>query len=303
MGPTASGKTDLAIEIAQKIRGVIFNCDSIQVYRELNIGSAKPTREQMQQVPHYLFDLMSAPQVMTASRFRDAFMQALSTLEPTTPVVVVGGTGFYFLALEKGLFEIPETPESLKKQIASEHQARGGDTAEFWKELQLRDPEHALKIHPHDEYRILRAIEILRNNPSKNLTQLFDEKRNAKPEGWDLLKFYLKIEPSSLESRIRHRTSVLIKKGLLEETKALLDKGLEPWSPLNSVGYFEAKRYWQGQLPLAQIEESIVIATRQLAKKQRTWFQRDPDSHSILLNSDHWAAEMEAKLARFIGDR
>jgi tRNA dimethylallyltransferase len=300
-GSTASGKTQLAISLAQNLQALVFNCDSVQVYRELNIGSAKPSREERQGVEHRLFDLLSAPEVMTAGRYRDFFIKELKTLNFDQPVIVVGGTGFYFMALEKGMFSVSETPLDIKIQIQKEWEVRQGNIETFYSEILKRDPEHARKLHRNDNYRILRAVEILRTNPDKNLTDLLQEKKNQESE-FEIYKIYLQTEVSQLESRIQKRTQEMIRLGLVDEVRGLLDNGLAQWPPLESVGYKEAKAHLTGQISMAEIEEKIIISTRQLAKKQRTWFQRE--AHNSVLPF-HFATEvssLQAQLARFLQD-
>lgn len=300
-GPTASGKTQLAVQLARNLKGVVFNCDSIQVYRDLNIGSAKPTLEERGQVPHYLFDLMQAPEIMTAGLYRDFFQSQLHKIDPEVPVIVVGGTGFYFLALEKGMFDIPETPAQLKLDIQKEFISQGHDLLRFWREIESRDPQQAQKIHPNDEYRILRAIEILRNNPAVTMTELFKQKeQQEKP--FQVFKINLNLEVPALESRIRARTQALLERGLIEEVRPFLDKGLGDWSPLGSVGYKEAKLFLEGVLPKSELFEKIVISTRQLAKKQRTWFQRDKGALQLQANSLNLEESLYPQLARFLQD-
>ena len=298
-GPTASGKSALAIKLAKKFKGVIFNCDSIQVYRELNVGAAKPTQYDFNQVPHYLFNIANAPTVMTAAQYRQRFIEELSQIAGEVPIFVVGGTGFYFLALEKGLYEIPKTPIELKQSILDELKQNGGKTDLFWNEILRRDPEWAKKNHPNDEYRILRALEILRNN-DQNITQLKQKKLDSTSELGQIHKIHLQFEAKELEGRIRTRAKKMIKDDLLGETQSLMDLGLTQWAPLSSVGYFQAQQYLQNPSTQQELEEQITIATRQLAKKQRTWFQRDLENHFLDGSSNQLEQLAEAHLARIL---
>lgn len=298
-GPTASGKSALAIQLALKFKGVIFNCDSIQVYNELNVGAAKPTKADFNQVPHYLFNIANAPTVMTAALYRQKVIEQLESIPNEVPIFIVGGTGFYFLALEKGLYEIPKTPPELKQALVEEFNRNGRKTDLFWKEILVRDPEWAKKNHPNDEYRILRAMEILRNN-DQNITQMKQKKLESTSNLGKIIKLHLKIEPSLLEKRIRVRTQKMLKEGLLEETQKLIDQGLSEWMPLKSVGYFEVQQYLRHPTSVQDLEDQITIATRQLAKKQRTWFQRDLENLFLDGSSHEVLSEAEAHLARNI---
>ncbi len=298
-GPTASGKSALAIKLAQKFKGVIFNCDSVQVYKELNVGAAKPTPQEFSQVPHYLFNIAAAPTVITAAQYLQKVIDELNQISVDVPIFVVGGTGFYFLALEKGLYEIPKTPTELKQSLLDELQKNGGKTDLFWNEILSRDPEWAKKNHPNDEYRILRAMEILRNN-DLNITQLKQKKSLATSSLGQIFKIHLKYDPKLLEERIRRRTKKMLTDGLLQETQNLMDLGLSDWAPLNSVGYFQAQQYLRKPSTLQELEDQITVATRQLAKKQRTWFQRDLENHFLDGSSDQLEQLAEAHLARIM---
>lgn len=298
-GPTASGKSALAIKLAKKFKGVIFNCDSIQVYKELNVGAAKPTQDEFNQVPHYLFNIANAPKVMTAAQYLQKVIDELALIAVDVPIFVVGGTGFYFLALEKGLYEIPKTPAELKQSLFDELQKNGGKTDLFWNEILSRDPEWAKKNHPNDEYRILRAMEILRNN-DLNITQLKQKKLEATSSLGQIFKIHIKIDPKQLEDRIRWRTKKMLIDGLLQETQSLMDLGLSNWAPLNSVGYLQAQQFLRSPTTHQELEDQITIATRQLAKKQRTWFQRDLENHFLDGSSDQLEQLAEAHLARIM---
>lgn len=276
VGSTASGKSHWALQAAQKNNGVIFNCDSVQLYQKVQIGAAKPSKEEMQLVPHYLFDLIAPPQEVTSGQYRRLFFETLEKVPEDKTIYVVGGTGFYFLALEKGLFEIQEASPELKLQVQHELQERQGGER-LLEEVRKRDPEHAQKLHLNDHYRIGRAVEILRSNPDSTITGLFEQKKSQKGLDGKIQKVGIKWEASELEKRIRLRTQQMLRAGLVEETRALLQQGLGDWAPLRSVGYKETVQLLKGDLDHRQLEDQIIIATRQLAKKQRTWFQRDTE--------------------------
>lgn len=276
VGATATGKSDWAMQEAQKNKGVIFNCDSVQLYQEVNIGAAKPSNEDLEKVPHYLINEVKPPDEITSAGYRALFLKKLAEIPESTPIYVVGGTGFYFLALEKGLYEIEEPSPELKAQIQKESSSENG-ILQLLEEVRKADPEYLRKLHSNDHYRIARAVEILRSNPGKTITQILEAKKESKGLEGNITKVGLKWDIRALEERIRTRTQKMLKAGLIDETHVLLNKGLENWAPLRSVGYKEVVQYLKGEIPENQIEEQIVIATRQLAKKQRTWFQRDLD--------------------------
>lgn len=280
MGPTASGKSDWALEEAEKNKGVIFNCDSVQLYKEVQIGAAKPSLEEKNRVPHYLLDLISPPDEVTSAGYRRLFLQELKNISESTPIYVVGGTGFYFLALEKGLYEIDEPTPELKTELEKIGQTEAG-IRNLLQEVKEKDLEYSNKLHLNDHYRIVRAVEILRSNPGKTITELNAMKADHKGLEGSIEKVGMKWEAADLEKRIRQRTKKMLAAGLIDETHMLVNKGLENWAPLKSVGYKEVVQYLKAEIPREQLEEQIVIATRQLAKKQRTWFQRDKEINWI----------------------
>lgn len=278
VGSTASGKSDWALKLAQKHRGIIINCDSVQVYKYVDIGSAKPSLTERQLVPHFLFDYVSPPEESTVGNYNRDFYQVLENEKSTAPVFVVGGTGFYFQGIEKGLYPVIQVAEDLKNQIIEELNNEQGPQ-ELYAELQAVDPEYAQKIHVADTYRLGRAIELIRSQ-GKSVTQIQKEfESQRKPFPFPLLKIGPQWERDALRARIARRTSLMLKAGLLEEVQALLDKGLRDWAPLKSVGYKECIDLLEGNLSREELHEKIVINTYQLAKRQKTWFQRDKDIH------------------------
>lgn len=273
VGTTASGKSEKALNLAEELGAVILNCDSIQVYRHLEIGSAQPSPSDKQRVPHHLFSYVEPPQEMTAGTYRRDHFEILKSL--SKPVFVVGGTGFYFQALEKGMYDIPAADQVLQKLIEAELKNRGED--HLWEELREKDPESAKKIHPRDHYRLVRALELIRRE-GRSLSAIkteFASRQESYPRPH--LKVGFRWPKEELEKRIRQRSEEMLKRGLVEEVRGLLDEGLESWAPLASVGYREVIRFLQENRTQDWLSEEITRSTWQLAKKQRTWFQRDPE--------------------------
>ncbi|XGC82160.1 tRNA (adenosine(37)-N6)-dimethylallyltransferase MiaA [Bdellovibrio bacteriovorus] len=277
VGATATGKSEWALKLAQEYNGVIVNCDSIQLYKYVDIGAAKPSKEEMKLVPHYLFDYVLPPQEMTAGQYHRDFFDCLKEIPENKPVFVVGGTGFYFMAIEKGMYPVLPVPTEVQKQVADE--LADGGAEKLHQELMAKDPEYGAKIHLSDYYRIGRAIELMRSQ-NKTVTQIqkeFAEVQEKFP--YPLLKIGPSWDREVLKDRIHLRTKKMLQQGLLEEVKALLDQGLESWAPMSSVGYKESIAHLKGQLSSEDLLEEISKNTRQLAKRQRTWFQRDKDIH------------------------
>jgi tRNA dimethylallyltransferase len=278
VGTTASGKSEWALKLAQEFHGVIVNCDSVQVYKHLDIGAAKPTVQERKLVPHYLFDYVLPPQEMTAGVYSRDFHECLQKLADDAPVFVVGGTGFYFMAVEKGMYPVTTIPAHIQAEVASEI-AQPGGPEKLHRELLAVDPEYGAKIHVTDPYRIGRAIELIRTQ-GKSVTQIQKEfSAKQTPFPYPLLKVGPTWDREKLRSRIEQRTQKMLQLGLVEEVRGLLDQGLESWAPMSSVGYKETQKYLSGQLDRDTLFAEIVKNTYQLAKRQRTWFQRDQDIH------------------------
>ena len=297
VGTTASGKTDWSLKLAQEFNGVIFNCDSVQLYQRLDIGAAKPTLEERALVPHYLLDYVAPPQEMTAGQYTRDFYAQMESLPGTNPVFVVGGTGFYFMAIEKGMYPVVRVSEELQKAVLAEMQAEGGPE-KLHRELAEIDPEYAAKIHLADHYRLGRAIELVRSE-GRSVTAIqkeFSESQSTFP--YPLLKIGPTWDREVLKERIALRTQKMLDADLITEVQTLLDEGLESWAPLSSVGYKETLDFLKGRIPREELFEQITTNTRQLAKKQRTWFQRD--------KAIHWApgdtgfAETRLKVETFL---
>lgn len=278
VGSTASGKSDWALKMCQEFGGQILNCDSVQVYQKLDIGSAKPSLEERSLVPHHLFDYVAPPKEMTAGVYCDDFYACMESLPSDKPTFVVGGTGFYFMAIEKGMYPVIRVSEELKKQVEDEIAEPGGQER-LHAELQAADPEYGAKIHLSDKYRIGRAIELIRTQ-GRSVTAIQKEfEDQKKPFPFPLLKIGPQWEREVLRQRITLRTEKMLNGGLVEEVRGLLDEGLATWAPMSSVGYKETIAYLQGQLNHEQLFEEIAKNTHQLAKRQRTWFQRDAQIH------------------------
>lgn len=276
VGSTASGKSDWALELAQKFSGVIVNCDSVQAYTEVDIGSAKPSMEERQLVPHFLYDYVQPPQELTAGNYSRDFFATLNQLPEAMPVFVVGGTGFYFQAIEKGMYPVIEIDPAIKSQVLSDLDQEGG-SLKLYTELQAVDPEYAAKIHVADSYRLARAVELIRSQ-GKSVTLIQqDFEKMKEPFPYPLLKIGPRWDMDVLRQRIQLRTERMEQAGLENEVRQLLDKGLRDWAPLKSVGYKETIEMIDGVLDRGQWHERMVINTYQLAKRQRTWFQRDKD--------------------------
>lgn len=285
LGPTAAGKSNLALTLAQRLGGAILNCDSLQVYRRLDIGTAKPSPAEQALVPHFLFDQLGPGEVLTAGDFRRLALDVCARELPSQTLFAVGGSGFYIQAFEKGMFEV-EKASAAAENVVRERLERHG--AEFmYQELERLDPDYAKGIHPGDTYRVTRALIVIEDSGRK----MSELKNSFKPQKfpYDYIKLGLSLDREALLPRVKLRTRKMLDEGLLNEVRALVDEGWSSWPPLQSVGYKECLDHLSGRLPGSELEAKIVEKTLQLAKKQRTWFKRDAEIH--WLNADDPTAE------------
>ena len=275
VGPTASGKSALGLKLAGQFKGSVLNCDSLQTYRRLDIGTAKPTPRERATCPHYLFDILGPGEVLTAGDYREMALGVLERELPLAPVFGVGGSGFYIQALEKGMFDVPKPSPESEVKIRERLHERG--LPYMYEELRRLDPEYADVLNPQDAYRITRALIIIEDSGRK-VTDLRDS-FSPTPFPYPLLKLGLAPAREFLEPRVNTRTRQMLDDGLLQEARQLLDEGFGDWPALQSVGYRECLQYLAGEIPESRLESRINEKTLQLSKKQRTWFKRDTGIH------------------------
>lgn len=277
VGATATGKSQQALKLSQQFGGVIVNGDSIQLFQSVNIGAAKPSLQEQSLVPHLLFDIVPEGEEFTAGKYRRVFYELLSDYidHPSVPFFVVGGSGFYFQAIEKGMYPVVEGEQLLKQKWTDFLLQNGGE--KLFDCLLERDLEASQKISKNDTYRVIRALTLIESHGCTlaKVEALFkqsaDQSRLANP----LLKIGFRWPKQELLKRVSLRVDQMLKSGLVDEVEALLKKGLEMWSPLNSVGYAETVEFLKKPSTLVDLKSMIVQNTMKLAKKQRTWFQRD----------------------------
>jgi tRNA dimethylallyltransferase len=281
VGSTASGKSDWALKLAKKYSGSIVNIDSVQFYEGLVVGSAAPSESEKKEVPHYLYNYIQAPHEMTAGEFLRDFYSLLEKPDLKFPLFIVGGTGFYIQALEKGMFNIPEVSPEMKQQIEQEIVEFG--TQKAYAELLAFDP--STKVHANDAYRIGRALEVKRSF-GKTMSELQAEfVSDEATQKFQLKNPYLKIgrllSKDLLQTRVCRRTELMLKSGIIGEVQAFLKLGFDDWAPLKSVGYFQVLQFLKNEShqifekSLQNLAEEISQSTMKLIKKQKTWFKRD----------------------------
>jgi tRNA dimethylallyltransferase len=277
LGPTASGKSRWAREIALKKQACILNCDSVQAYKYTDIGSAKPNLEERRELPHLLFDFVEPPGELTAGQFREMAREEIEKHLPYAPIVAVGGSGFYIRALQSKMYGLKDVnAEAVAKIFAAEQE--GGLEGLYGLMLEM-DPRLKEKIAAPDAYRIKRALGLMWTY-GKTLTEIREENRQSQsPEDWPYrtLKLGIQVSREELRRRVEARLSEMLKQGFLQETETLLKKGLENWTPMKSVGYKELVSHLKGEISLEEARQRILGSTMQLAKRQMTWFRKDPE--------------------------
>ena len=276
VGPTATGKSDLALSLAEKYECEILNADSVQAYKYLEIGVAKPTREERQRVKHHLMDVIEPPNVFTAGQYHEMATKVIEDAPVDRPLIVVGGSGFYVQALEKGMFDVEAVPEEIEAEIRDQLEDKGSD---FMHQIvKQMDPEFAKTISDKDSYRISRALALMKaqNRTMTDIQDDFQKKQDDRALKNPKVKVGLKMDRDRLRERVRSRVEKMVEDGLVEEVMMMESLGLREWSPLKSVGYKEIWPHLDEGQSLDEVKDEIVKNTMRLAKRQMTWFKRDP---------------------------
>ncbi|MCB9026843.1 MAG: tRNA (adenosine(37)-N6)-dimethylallyltransferase MiaA [Bdellovibrionaceae bacterium] len=279
LGPTAVGKSDLALNLALKFQGAVVNFDSLQFYKDINIGTAKPSCSERKKCPHFLFDICEVGTHFTAGQFRKNALTLIDEKESEYPLFFVGGSGFYLQALEKGMYSVKPIPETISRKTQKELEEFG---IEFlYKELVERDPAYAIKIGSKDKYRIQRATNLIRAN-NKPISEIMNEHKNqlAKTKlNKEYYKIGLFIDREKLRQRVKERTLKMLTSGWIEETQELLTLVGDDWAPLKSVGYKELVIFLKNQMSYDEMVDKIITNTMRLAKRQMTWFKKEGNIH------------------------
>jgi tRNA dimethylallyltransferase len=290
LGPTSSGKSALAIELAKRLGGEILVCDSTQVYRHFDIGTAKVLPRDQHGIPHHLVDLVEPDEIFTAGDYRRHALLALDDLRRRAKLpILAAGTGLYLRALLEGLADAPTRSEELRDRLRRSVEQHGA--THLHKILARLDPESAARIAPRDTQKIIRAIE-MRILAKKPVAEIYrggraaspgDERREVRAnalEGYAITKIGLAPPRPALYARINARVNEMLAAGWLDEVRALVSGGIAPDSkPFQFIGYADLRAHLEGRIPLAEAVANIQQSTRRFAKRQLTWFRRERDVH------------------------
>lgn len=280
-GPTATGKTDISIELARNFGGEIVNFDSLLLYKEITIGTAKPTALEQGEIPHHMIDVASISDPLNAADYAKNALPIINKLHQENKIVyLVGGSGFYLQALLQGMYDSPTTPQEILDKSELLYRTQG--IAPFIEILKKEDALSFARYHFNDHYRIRRAVEHFWTTgtplSSERLKkdQEIEGRRNSSVHGWNILHLHLDMPKEEHFEIIQKRTLKMLSLGLIDEVQSLLHKGFSGLEkPLQSIGYKEVLDLHFGVLKnTEECRERIVISTRQLAKSQRTWFKR-----------------------------
>ncbi|HIJ55692.1 MAG TPA: tRNA (adenosine(37)-N6)-dimethylallyltransferase MiaA [Deltaproteobacteria bacterium] len=274
-GPTGIGKTSVAIEIARRFGGEIVNADSMQIYRKMDIGTAKPTPEEQASVKHHLIDIINPDQPFDAVRFADMAGKIISRLvEKKKLPLVVGGTGLYTKALAHGLFRENSSDPEVRKELHKIAEMHGSE--HLYRNLEQVDPATAGRLHPNDTFRIIRALEVYRVTGAP--ISDFQNTHRFSDRPYQTLKIGLDMDRKILYDRINSRVEAMVDEGLVEEVKQLLDMGYScDIKPMQSIGYRHMADFIQGRLEWDEALDTMKRDTRRYAKRQLTWFRKDPE--------------------------
>ena len=295
VGATAVGKTAVALALAASMGCEIVNADSLQVYRELDIGTAKPSLEERARAPHHLIDVADPPEMYDAARFCREGRAVLEELRRRgVAPLVVGGTGLYLKALLSGLFAEGEPAPEVRERVRQELESLG--LAVLYARLTHLDPATAARLHPHDTYRIVRALEVMAAT-GRPLSELISAHR-FQDTPYEVLKLGLEIDREELYRRIELRVEVMLEQGWLDEVEGLLTRYPPTLKPLQALGYRHLINYLTGRWSWEEALTLLTRDTRRYAKRQFTWFGSDP---AVRWFHPDQVEEMAAALAEFFG--
>ena len=295
-GPTAVGKSEIALRLAEQLVGEIISVDSMQVYRGLDIGTAKPSPADCARVPHHLIDICDLTEAFDAAQFIRLAQKAVAEIQSRGRVpVFCGGTGLYFNAFLSGLGEAPSANPELRAELEA------ASFESLLRELRERDPEAYEKIDKQNPRRVIRAVEVIRLTGEKFSEQRAEWKQKARGKEQGSSFFCLNRQPADLHARINIRVDEMFRRGLVEETRELLKHGLATnQTAMQAIGCRQVVEHLRGECSLAETIEQVKIRTRQFAKRQLTWFRRQLVAEWIELKPEESLEMAVANLQREI---
>ena len=271
VGPTAVGKTEISITLAKILDGEIISADSMQIYRGMDIATAKPSMSQLAEIPHHLINILNLDETFSAAKFKDAAEKIMSSIRSSDKVpVIAGGTGLYIKTLTEGIFEGPSADWKFRAKLNEQEKVYG--TGHLYSLLTRIDPKSAARIKPNDMRRIIRAIEV-HHLTGRPISELQKE--------WEMSRPYITIigldmERAMLNERINKRVEEMFSKGIIDETRHLIKLGIEKnRTAMQAIGYKEIIGYLNGQYNLERAQELLKRNSRRYAKRQLTWFRKD----------------------------
>ena len=297
-GPTATGKTGLAIRLARRFDAEIINSDSLQIYRYLDIGTAKPTAEELAAAPHHLIDIVDPDEEFDAARYLELARPLIEKFhQRKKPAIVVGGTGLYLRSLLHGLFPGPGKNEEVRTRIKAEAKEIGWEG--LHRRLEKVDPETAKRLHPNDRVRIERALEVFEST-GRPISE-YQKEHGLRETPYNVLFFCLTLPREDLYERIDLRTRMMFDQGFVDEVKNVLAMGYSPdLKPLQSIGYKQVTEHLAGRLALDDAIRETATSTRRFAKRQFTWYKAQPEARWVS-PTDHDDITEEAE--KFLSDR
>lgn len=284
MGPTATGKTDIAVELLKHLPIEIISVDSALVYKGMDIGTAKPSEDVLRQAPHRLINICEPTERYSAAQFRLDALKEIEDIEKSGRIpLLVGGTGLYFRTLEFGINELPQANEDIRKKLVKEMTEHG--LPSLYQRLVQVDPESSERISCNDPQRIQRALEVFELT-GKPLSEHFQQSRHKSLFEFDKKLIKIVLNPGDRErhrQQVKRRFQAMLEQGLIEEVKSLYNRGdLNASMPsMRMVGYRQVWRYLAGELDYDEMEKHAIVATRQLAKRQITWFRKEQNGQTI----------------------
>jgi tRNA dimethylallyltransferase len=300
LGPTATGKSALAIAIARRIGGEIVNCDSTAVYRGFDIGTDKVSVEDQRGIPHHLIDIVEPTTEYTAADYAREAARVIQQVHTRRRVpIVVGGTGFYFRALTRGLFPGPGKNSTLRERLGAIADRRGVEW--LWRLVRRVDPQSADRIQPRDRKRLIRALEVYFQT-GKPLTAHFAETASPLDPGISVTAMALRLDPHQLALRLARRVDAQIAAGIVDEVRGLLAHGVPPSArPLGGLVYRQVMDYLRGIRDLAATRDLIVQENRRYARRQLIWFRKEPNL--IWFEGPGESPDVQASVLEWLGER